>query len=234
MVEAEEKQTMKKAANKMADAIEAGGIIHVFGCGHSNLLAEELYYRAGGLVVIRPIFDENLMLYKDAVRASKLERDADYANQVLKHHDIRKDDILIVISTSGRNPVPIDVARFAKKQGAYVIGMSSARYANYHTSRHESGKFLKDVVDLFIDNHVPLGDAILQHEQVAVSFAPSSTVIGAAILNSVIGEAIVTLADKGVEPPILRSGNIDGADEHNKIQLERYRDRIPLWRENYV
>lgn len=225
-VETKEIQAMNQAAEKIAASIQSEGIIHVFGCGHSHILAEEVYYRAGGLAVIHPIFDEDVMLHKDAVRASVLERKSGYAENFMGNQPIRRGDIMIVVSTSGRNPVPIDVALLAKEKDAYIIGISSSVYAETQTSRHESGKFLKDVVDLQIDNHVPLGDAILKHDGVAVPFAPSSTVIGAAIVNSIIAQAIANVAEKGMEPPVLLSGNIDQADERNKKLMEEYYLRL--------
>ena len=221
-----ERHFLELAAEKLATTIKQGGIIHLFGCGHSHLLAEELYYRAGGLAPIHPILPDELMLHKGALRSSRLERTYGYAQTFMKNEDIRKHDSIIVISTSGRNPVPIDVALIAKEKGAYTIGMSSTVYTGEQTSRHPSGEFLKDVVDLHIDNHVPMGDAILQHELVSVPFAPTSTVVGATILNSIIGKVISNLAEEGLEPPIFLSGNIDGADGHNRNLVEKYNKRL--------
>lgn len=227
-VEKEAYVHMNEAAEKIAMSIQNDGIIHLFGCGHSNILVEEVYYRAGGLVAIHPIFHEELMLNKNAVRASELEREMDYAKQFMKDQDIRENDIMIVISTSGRNPVPIDVALIAKEKGAFVIGISSFSYSKSQSSRHRSGKFLHEVVDLQIDNHVPVGDVLLHDDKVPVGFAPASTVVGVTIMNSIFASAIAIMANNGFEPPILLSGNVDGADEHNKKLIEKYRDRISL------
>ncbi len=219
---------MTQAAQKVADKIQAGGIVHLFGCGHSHILTEEVFYRAGGLVPISPIFVEPLMLHEGAVRSSQLERQNGYAQAFMDKQDIRAGDVMVVISTSGRNPVPVDVAQHARNKGAYVIGITSIAYSQSQPSRHESGKHLYNSVDLVIDNHAVKGDALLTHDKVAIPFGPSSTVVGATILNAILANAIEIMAENGFEPPIFLSGNIDGSDEHNQRLIEQYQDRIPL------
>ena len=228
LVEKNEKQVMLAAAGKVATAIQAGGIIQLFGCGHSHILTGEVFYRAGGLVPIKPIFVEPLMLHEGAVQSSQLERQNDYAASFLQDQDFRPDDVAFVISTSGRNPVPVDVAAAAREKGAFVIGITSLAYSSSQPSRHKSGKYLFDSVDLVIDNHSVAGDAILSYESVDVPFGPTSTVVGATILNAVFAEAIKRMADAGFEPPIFLSGNIDGADAHNTQLIDKYSGRIPL------
>lgn len=228
VVENKEKDRLAAAAEKVAETIQNDGIIHLFGCGHSHILTEEVYYRAGGLVPIHPILHEPLMLHEGAVRSSTLERKNDYAKEFMVEQDIRKGDTIIVISTSGRNPVPVDVATMAKEKGAYVIGITSIEYSSSQPSRHTSGKHLFDAVDLVINNHAPVGDALLSHEQVEVNFSPSSTVVGATILNAILGEAVKLMAENGFKPPVFLSGNIEGADAHNQELIDKYRDRVKL------
>lgn len=225
---AAEAERMHAAAVRIADCIAGGGIVHLFGCGHSHLLTEEVFYRAGGLAPIRPIFYEPLMLHEGAVHASELERQNGFASVFMADQDIRAGEVMVVLSTSGRNPVPVDAALAAKEKGAYVIGVTSLAYSRSQPSRHTSGQCLADAVDLAIDNRAPAGDAALMHERVGVKFAPTSTVAGATILNAVLAQAIAELAGRGMEPPVFRSGNIDGADAHNRALIERYRARIPL------
>ncbi|MEK3889424.1 SIS domain-containing protein [Bacillus sp. FSL K6-3431] len=221
-----EKASMKKAAVEIVKAIKKGGVVQLFGCGHSHILAEEAFYRAGGLVPIKPIFHEPLMLHERALLSSELERRDDYALSFMENQDIQKKDIMIIISTSGRNPVPIDVAIIAKDKGAFTIGITSVEYSNSQPSRHASGKLLHEVVDLVIDNHSVIGDAILTHEKVAVPFSPTSTVIGATTIHAIFAEVIVQMAENGLRPPIFLSANIEGGDEHNKSMLEKYGERI--------
>ncbi|MGM0829594.1 MAG: SIS domain-containing protein [Bacillota bacterium] len=228
VVHTEEAEKMAKLAQKISSSIQQDGIIQLFGCGHSHILGEEVFYRAGGLVPINPILIEPLMLHEGAVRSSQLERAKGFAGEFMNAQDIQPHDVVIVLSTSGKNPVPIEVALHAKKCGAYVVSISSFDYVEKETSRHPSGKFLSEVVDLAIDNHSVVGDAVLTDPRVSVPFSPSSTVIGAAILNSVMAGAIENMVIDGFEPPIFISGNVDGADDHNEGLIEKYRKRIPL------
>ncbi|PFA70475.1 hypothetical protein CN378_01435 [Bacillus sp. AFS015802] len=228
VVQTEEADNMAKLAQQVSTSIRQGGIIQLFGCGHSHILGEEVFYRAGGLVPVHPILIEPLMLHEGAVRSSQLERTEGYASEFMNGQDIQPHDVVIVSSTSGKNPVPIDVALHAKEKGAYVASISSFCYVEKETSRHPSGRFLSEVVDLAINNHSIVGDAVLTHEQVAVPFSPSSTVIGAAILNSVMAGAIEHMVEEGYEPPIFISGNVNGADDHNQGLIEKYHKRIPL------
>lgn len=228
LVQENEKEKMIKAAEKVAASIQNGGIVQLFGCGHSHILTEEVFYRAGGLVPINPILIEPLMLHEGALRSSQLERKNDYVAPILEQFEIRPEDIVFVLSTSGRNPVPVDVALQAKKNGAYVIALTSMEYSKSQPSRHNSGKHLYNSVDLAIDNYSVKGDAILSYEKVKVPFAPTSTAVGSVILNAIFAEAIKLMADNGFEPPIFLSGNIDGSDEHNEKLIQKYQARIPL------
>ncbi|RKO62696.1 SIS domain-containing protein [Caldibacillus debilis] len=223
-----EREKMEEAAAKVADSIEKGGIVHLFGCGHSHILTEEVFYRAGGLVPVNPVLHEPLMLHEGAVLSSRLERKNDYAKNFMKDVDIRPEDVFFVLSTSGRNPVPIDAAYLAKEKGAYVIAVTSKAYSDSQPSRHVSGKRLYEAADLVIDNHSVIGDAVLTHEKVAVPFTPTSTLTGVFILNAVFAGAIARMAEDGFDVPVFLSGNLEGADQHNNALIEKYKDRIPL------
>ena len=228
VIEASEKDNMAEAAQKVAEAIAQGHIVHLFGCGHSHILTEEVFFRAGGLVPIHPILIEPLMLHEGAITSSQLERQPDYAASFLAEQDFRPGDVLIILSTSGRNPVPVDVAMHAREKGVFSIGLTSLDYSRSQPSRHSSGNHLYNAVDLVIDNHSVAGDAVLSYDKVKVPFGPTSTVVGATILNAIFAEAIKQMADQGFDPPVFLSGNIDGADDHNQRLVEKYRERIPL------
>ncbi|MFB6467342.1 SIS domain-containing protein [Cytobacillus sp. Hz8] len=228
VVEKEEQSNIKAAAEKMADCIQKNGIIHVFGCGHSHMLGEELFYRAGGLVPVNPILIEDLMLHKGAIRSSALEQTNDYANEFMKEVHIQSGDILIVTSTSGRNPVPIDVALIAKKKGAFVIAITSPRYAENQSSRHKDGIFLFQAADLMIDNHIEVGDILFTDEDHHLSYGSGSTIVGMTIVNGIISESISVMLENQFRPPVFKSSNADGAGDHNQRLIEMYKDRIPL------
>lgn len=227
-VEQNERETLLLAATKVAECIQNNGIVQLFGCGHSHLLAEEVFYRAGGLVPIKPILIEPLMLHEGAIRSSQLEKEINYARTFLEKEEIRQGDVVFIISTSGCNPVPIDVALFAKQHGAYVIGLTSLACSKALPPLHPSGKRLAECVDLVINNYSVEGDAILTHPLISVPFAPTSTVIGAAILHAVFAEAAIIIATEGATPPIFVSNNIQGGKEHNQKWVEMYCDRIKL------
>jgi uncharacterized phosphosugar-binding protein len=228
-LETVEKDSLHTAALRTAQSIEKGGIIHVFGCGHSHMMGEEVFYRAGGLVPVHPILIEELMLHKGAVQSSTLERSQDYAQSFLDQLDIRQEDLLIVASTSGRNPVPIDVALNGKQKGAFVVGITSLSYSKDQPSRHTSGKYLYDAVDLVINNHSKQGDGLIPIDTMGISYGPSSSIIGLTIINSIMVGAIDRLIELNIDPPIFKSGNIDGSDEHNQKLIETYKNRIPLF-----
>ncbi|CAH0308609.1 SIS domain-containing protein [Peribacillus sp. Bi134] len=225
IVEEQEKQSIKESVEHIAKAVMSDGIIHLFGSGHSHILTEEVFYRAGGLAAIRPIFVEDLMLFKGASRSSQLERQNHLSEKFMHDEDIRPGDVCIVISSSGVNPVPIDVATFAKEKGAFVIGLTSPEYAKSCPSRHKQKHYLHDVVDLVIDNHIAKGDTLLKSNN--IPFGSGSTVVGAVLLNMIFTQVIQTIIESGETPPVFLSSNIEGADEHNQKIIAKYKTRIP-------
>ena len=227
-IQISQKKEMTEAAGWLAEAIQNEVIIHLFGCGHSHIFGEEVFFRAGGLAAVSPIFHEPLMLHEGAARASQIERKNDYASKFLSEVDFQPQDVLFVISTSGRNPVPVDVALYAKEKGTKIVVITSRTYANSQESRHTSGQHLHDVGDLVIDNLAPIGDAILSLDEIAVPFGPVSTVVGVTILQAIFSEAIKKMVANDFDPPIFLSGNIEGSDEHNQRLLDKYGKRIPL------
>ncbi|WP_046176162.1 SIS domain-containing protein [Domibacillus indicus] len=230
LVETAQKQTKKAdiAAEWISGCVQKGGIIHVFGCGHSHMLAEELFYRAGGLACIRPILVEELMLHKGAVRSSMLERQNGRLAPYIEELDIRPEDVLIVVSTSGINPVPVDVALHGQKAGAKTIAITSEAYAKNARSRHTKKIKLHEAAGLVIDNGAPYGDALFTPEQCPAPFSPVSTVMGAALLNGIMASAIEKMMKSGFTPPVFLSGNRPDADEYNQSLIRQYQKRIPL------
>ncbi|QHE53929.1 sugar isomerase domain-containing protein [Pontibacillus sp. HMF3514] len=217
---------VEEVSDQMVKVISDGGIIHLFGCGHSNLIAQDAFYRAGGLAPVRAINLEPFMLHKGAEQASENERKSNMLEDSFQHEDIRETDALIVISTSGRNPVPIDAALYGKEKGAFIVGLLSKEYKNNQASKHPSGYRLEDVVDHTLETNVPVGDAVMSHDNIDESFSPVSSVIATALLQEVFSKTIIKLKEKGIDPPILKSGNVDSSDSTNKTLLNQYRHRI--------
>jgi uncharacterized phosphosugar-binding protein len=226
-VEQDEDSALQHAADLIATSIANGGIVHVFGSGHSNLLAQEVFHRAGGLVPVNAMLDVNLTIFGSA-RATMVERLEGYAPSVIASYDIRPGEVVIVISTSGVNPVPIEIAQRAKELGAIAIAVMSANEYADAPSRHSSGVRLADVVDLVLDTHVPIGDAVQPIGDGGIVVGATSTILGAVLLNSLFVSVAAELAARGEPVPAFVSQNIPGGDEHNQVLIERFRPRIPL------
>ncbi|TDL31041.1 sugar isomerase domain-containing protein [Jeotgalibacillus sp. S-D1] len=221
-----EKMAIERIAAVMTDRLAKGGIVQLFGCGHSNLIAQEPFYRAGGLVPVMPINSEPIMLHNGAVQASVNEKDTDVSKEIVKNLTFGKYDTLIVISNSGRNPAPIEVARAASTSGIYTVGILSRNYtADSHPSRHHSGLRLEEVVDDSLNNHSPVGDGILTTNSHQL-YGSSSSILGIALLNAVLTQVIRLTEKQGIEPPVFKSGNDDDSQEHNEKLVQRYSDRI--------
>ncbi|MFI1970383.1 SIS domain-containing protein [Streptomyces cinnamoneus] len=224
----EEAGNIAAAGAAMADAVAAGGRLFVFGAGHSSLPAQDVVYRAGGLalvnlLVVPGVIGVDVM---PATLGSALERVDGLAGAVLDTSPVQAGDVLVVVSLSGRNSLPVEMALNARALGLKVVGVTSLAYARETKSRHASGTFLRDHCDIVIDSKIAVGDAELAAEGIAAPFAPASTVVTSAVMQAVVAAAAGELASRGVEPPMLRSGNVDGGHEWNGRVLEEYGDRI--------
>lgn len=220
-----EKLTIEVVAKEMANRLERGGIIQLFGCGHSHLLSAEPFYRAGGLVPVQPILVESLMLHKGAFQSSVNEKDPGFIRSFEDELTFHPADTVMIISTSGRNPVPIDVAYKAKESGAYTVSIQSLNYSTAgQPSNHHSGHRLEEVVDDILNTHVPVGDGLLDWQ--GMSFAPASGVMGNILLQATLSRVIEMMIESGIEPPIFKSGNIAGSEAHNKRLMAEYGERI--------
>lgn len=221
----DQKEKILAAAELVGTSILSDGLIYVFGCGHSHILAEETFYRAGGLACVCPIFSEPLMLHESASLSSKLEKESGHAGDILRGYSFNAEDILICVSTSGINGVPVELAAAAKEKGIKVIGIASDAYLEQQP-RNALGLHLQQVCDLCIDNCAPHGDACLRLDGLPVAMTPVTTVTGAFIINSILAEAVSFCLERGFEPPVYLSGNIPGGSEHNKAIIDRYKPRI--------
>ncbi len=220
---AQENTLLAEAAQMIVSRLQSGGIVQLFGCGHSHLLAQDAFYRAGGLVPVRPITIEPLTLHAGALTSSKNEKDPSI---IVRHKDefqFQENDVCIVISTSGRNNAPIEAAMLAKQSGVLVMSMQSLEYCEQPT-RHISGKRLEDVVDVVINTHIPIGDGLLHHQQ--IQYAPASTVIGSAVLQALFSQVIELLAECQEVLPVFESNNVESNKHHNEIMIANYQSRI--------
>ena len=217
--------TIQAAADTFAEHIRRGSLIHVFGAGHSHMLAEEVFFRAGGLLSFNPLLDPALML-NSAIAAGELERVIDYAPILLGKYPIANTDAILVISYSGINPVPVEVARICKSRGMKVVALTSVRASQGSPARHPSGQRLYDVADIVLDNPGPVGDASLQVPGLDTAVCGLSTIIGATILQSVVYETVRRLHGAGYAPPVLHSLNTHADASVNQEVLKDYQFRL--------
>ncbi|WP_030419424.1 SIS domain-containing protein [Streptomyces sp. SCSIO 75703] len=227
-VREEEADAVETAGTLLADTVQTGGRLFAFGAGHSSLAAQDVVYRAGGLALMNLLAVPGVVGVDvmPATLGSALERVDGLASAVLDASPLRAGDALVIVSLSGRNALPVEMALGARAAGVRVIGVTSVAYASETVSRHSSGTFLKDHCDVVLDSKIAVGDAELSLDTVPAPFAPASTVVTSALMQAMVATAAAVLAERGVEPPLLRSGNVDGGLEWNDRVLDRYGDRI--------
>ena len=213
---------IETAAEMVAKTIVNDGIIYIFGCGHSHLIGLDCFYRAGGLVNVSAMLDTDLMLHNGAAKSSKMEKMSGIAESVFERYCLNEKDTLIVVSTSGKNAVPCEMAKVASKNGIKNIAVVSSAYFDDKT---ETPK-LYEISDIYIDNCVPHGDAVMDITNTDVKMGSVSTVASSFILNSILIEGAELAAKNGIEPPIYKSGNIEGGAEYNKALIKEYMPRI--------
>jgi uncharacterized phosphosugar-binding protein len=214
-----EQANISQAAGWIADSMQADGILHVFGSGHSALPGKDIYIRAGSLSNVRAIApDEEL---------DRFERIPGVAEALLDGYDMRAGEVMIVISNSGINPLPIEVAQIAGSSGLKTVGLTSITHSKKGTPRHSSGQKLYQVVDLAIDTHVPYGDASLEVQGLPMRIGPLSTLSGLLLMHSIVVETTGMLLERGIEPPVRISRNTPEGDEHNQRFRLQYGARIP-------
>lgn len=224
----EEDDALNTAAEMMADAIQNGQRIFAFGCTHSSIPVQDIIYRAGGLMLVNPIFGPGITSLDvfPTTMTSAIERLQGYAEILLDGQPIQRGDVLIVVSVSGRNAVPIEIAKIAQERGIKVIGVTSRAYTENVTSRHPSGKKMYEFADVVLDNKVDKGDAVLSADGLPAKFTPVSGVSNCALLQCLVTATIETLLERGITPPVFMAANVDGGEEHNKKLFEKYGDRI--------
>lgn len=215
-----------ETAKSLLKVVTNNKIIHVFGTGHSHIIAEEAFYRAGGLACINAMLEPSLMLHDGVEQSSWLERVEGLASVILDKYRVQPGDAIIIISNSGRNPVPIEMAIESKKRGLFTVGITSLHYRG-EKSRHMSGKKLFEVVDTVFDNGSVIGDAIVEIAS-GVCMGPTSTIVGCAIVNSLFLQIAQEMTNKQLDPPVIQSTNVDriGVQERNHELIEQYRSRV--------
>lgn len=226
-----EVNSMKKAAQAIANEIKRDKIFYVYGPGgHSNLASQEIFFRAGGLMHVSAILDEGTLLSSGALRSMAIERIPGYGRVVLDDYNLKKGDLLIIVNAYGINAATIDAALYAKEMGLKTIGISSFEHAintpDDHPARHPSKKNLQEIVDIAIDSKIKIGDAVVEIEGLEQKVGAVSTFTNAFILNNITIEATRILAEQNLHPPIWKSGNATGGDEWNNQFISRFKGKI--------
>lgn len=223
----EQAEKIEQAGRLVADALITDGIIHTFGTGHSHLIAEEAFFRAGGIAAVNPILDERLIFLKGALESTHAEREAGLAIRLIERENIRPEDAAIIISNSGRNATPIEMALEMKARGVRVIAITNLEQSRGASARHPSGKRLFELADVTIDNCATPGDALLSLPGLDSPIGATSTVAGAAIINAIMIAAATELLRRDKRIPILPSANLEEVTEEALLQMLRsYRTRI--------
>ena len=234
VVESQQGQ-ISAAAALVVQSLTAGGVIQVFGTGHSRSFAMEIAGRAGGLVPANKIAIPDLAFYGDLTPAQvmdpHLERDPSLAEQLLAVHDIHPEDVFIICSNSGGNGSTVELARLVKERGHRLIAVTSMEHTTRITSRHPSGLRLFEVADVVIDNRGAFGDAELplppdSDGQERGAVLATSTVTSTLVAQMLVTEVCGLLLEAGEEVPILISANIPTGDAHNDRLRERYGSRV--------
>ncbi len=220
----DQRATLLETAERMAETTRQNQRIFIFGTGHSHLMTEEGFYRAGGLANVVPILSDHFMIHNLPALGSRLERTPGLADIILDRYAPQPEEMLFIFSNSGVNHLPVEIAMRARERGLFVIGVSSLDYAR-QAPLSDLGIRLDQTVNLFLDNGGIPGDALLDIEGFPWRVAPSSTVICALMWNCLVAETARLLQESGMTPPIFVSLNVAGAAEHNQALLKKWRPR---------
>lgn len=227
-VEETQAASIEQAANLVADSLMKGGVWHVFGTGHSHFIGEEVYYRAGGLIPVNAILFPALMQHEGPVTSTRLERLPGLARVILDKQDAKPGDVLTIVSNSGKNAVPVEMALCARDRGIGTVAVTSlcqSRAANYGVGQT---KKLYEVCDVVIDNCGNAGDAALAIPNTDLATAATSSLVGIAIMEQIVYAVACRFVEQGREPPIFKTANLPGGDEWNTRMIAKYGSRVFL------
>ncbi|QDU33892.1 hypothetical protein KS4_19520 [Poriferisphaera corsica] len=225
IVDAVERQlgAVREVAARFAETILAGRCVHVFGSGHSRMMVEEMWPRYGSFPGFNPMVELSLSFHHPVVgsngqrQAMFLENVEGFADRILRNYDFEAVDSALVVSSSGCNVVPMELAEGFRKRGVYVAALVSMAHSDASLSKREDGKKLSDFADVVLDTGAPVGDAMVQIEGMEQPVAPGSTVGGCLIVNTIKAEVAKLLTEAGQPPRALAAGAVVGGDRAAEI-----------------
>ena len=221
-----QKAEIESVSNRMVETIQDSRNIYLFGSGHSSLLPQSAQLRGGGLANVVPMLVTNLLVQENPQLSSLLEKTSGIAAQILAHYPLQKGDMLFVISNSGVNAVPVELARLAKSMGVIVVAVCAYTYASAKLPGMNTER-LVDVADYILDNGSRKGDAILDLPKGSGKVCPSSTLMNEFIWQCLVAECTYKLVEKVQPLPIYQSLNFEGAAEHNERLVKKMRTVNP-------
>ena len=211
----EEGKKFIQCAKIIESSYKKGGQLYIFGTGHSRLLGEEAFHRAGGFAAACPIRDDNLSFQKGATKATQLERTPLIAKKALDKYKLTNKDILMIVSNSGVNHAPVEAAFIAKKKKIKTIAITSYQFSN-KAPLSKLKKKLYEIVDIYIDNKIPAGDSIMKVDRFSVG--PVSTITGSFILNSILIEVANMLKNEKIFPFYISSNMPNASKNNNRLE----------------
>ena len=215
-------KTLETVASVVADHMEEGGILYAIGTGHSHMVGEEFYARAGGLACIRLIAPMELTLGDHPLKSTVIERIADYAHVILTQYKIGPKDLVLISSNSGRNAMIVELALELKRRGVTTIAFTNKAHSAAVTSRHESGKRLFEVCDYVIDNCGCEGDACMELPGIPGKMGATSSILGMFMAQTLGLLLARELKDRDMEVPVFLSANVDAGDAWNDKIMKQY------------
>jgi uncharacterized phosphosugar-binding protein len=219
-------ERIEQAAEMIAQAAAQGHTLYAWGGPHSNLPVQDIFWRAGGLALVNPLFTPGLSLENGPIYLTSFyERVEGAGRHYFQQIGAEPGDVILLVSTSGRNAFPIEMAVAAKEAGLAVIGMTSLAYSESVASRHASGRKMFEFCDVVLDNLTAPGDAILEDNRLPQKVGPTSGWAGCLMLQALMAEAAERLAEKGITPPIYFALNLDGSEEYVRWLDDLRRDR---------
>lgn len=223
--------SIEEGAKLMAASIERDELIHVFGTGgHSTMGAMELFWRAGSIAPINPLLDASLLPSNGALHSNWMERTEGLAQSIMRSYEMKEGETIIIVNAYGINPVTIDAALEARRIGMKSIGVTSTSFAlsvpKNLPMRHSSGQNLHELVDVFVDCQLPLGDAVIEIPGSSQKIGPTATILNSYCLHLLVAATVEILVSKGLEIPVWMSANLEGGDDNNKRWHAKYNERV--------